>query len=434
MVGSVWPQLALVGVLVLLNAAFAGSELALVSLREGQLQRLEASSRTGAVLARLARDPNRFMATIQIGITLAGFLASASAAVTLAGPLEDALGFLGGAARPVSVVAVTIILSYVTLVLGELAPKRIAMQRAERWGLVVARPLSVLASVARPVVWFLSLSTDAVVRLLGGDPSLDREEVTEEELRDLVAAQESFTPHQRLIIDGAIEISERPLRAVLRPRTDVFSLDSTSDCRTARNELAASGRSRAPVCPHRALDDVLGIVHLRDLLSDDPGCTTASVSKPAPIFPESVTVLAALREMQQRHQQMAVVVNEHGGAEGIVTVEDLVEELVGEIYDESDRDILSVRHEEGDAIVLPGRFPVHDLSDVGVRVPEGAYDTVAGFLLDRLQRIPEAPGDVVEEDAWCFQVTGVDENVITEVRITPLHDSSSTSAPVTDGA
>src|SRR5690606_10716813 len=147
-VSDVVPQLVLVGALVLLNALFAGSELALVSLREGQLQRLEARSSTGAVLARLARDPNRFLATIQIGITLAGFLASASAAVALAEPLEGPLEFLGGASRPASILAVTLILSYVTLVLGELAPKRLAMQRAEQWGMVVARPLAAMARAA----------------------------------------------------------------------------------------------------------------------------------------------------------------------------------------------------------------------------------------------------------------------------------------------
>ncbi|MBI3257800.1 MAG: DUF21 domain-containing protein, partial [Actinobacteria bacterium] len=197
------PQLGLVGLLVLLNAAFAGSELALVSLREGQLHRLEQSSGTGAVLARLAREPNRFLATIQIGITLAGFLASAVAAVSPAEPLEGPLSFLGGAAGSVAIILVTLALAYVTLVVGELAPKRVAMQRAERWGLLVARPLAALSAATRPAVWLLSASTDVAVRLMGGDPHRQREEVTEEELRDMVAAQRTFTEKQRLIIDGA---------------------------------------------------------------------------------------------------------------------------------------------------------------------------------------------------------------------------------------
>src|SRR5918999_1353008 len=167
---GLWPQLGLVVVLVLLNAAFAGSELALVSLREGQLRRLEQRSGTGAVLARLAREPNRFLATIQIGITLAGFLASAAAAVSLAEPLEEPLSFLGGAARPVAIVVVTLLLAYVTLVFGELAPKRVAMQRAESWALVAARPLSIMSLVTRPVVWMLSRSTDPALRPVGRHP------------------------------------------------------------------------------------------------------------------------------------------------------------------------------------------------------------------------------------------------------------------------
>ncbi len=166
-------QVALVLVLVAVNAVFAGSEMALVSLRESQLERLERSSRGGRVLARLARDPNRFLATIQIGITLAGFLASAAAAVSLAQPLVDPLGFLGGAAEPASVVLVTVLLTFVTLVLGELAPKRIAMQRAEGWALLVARPLDALSTVSRPVVWLLGAASDAVVRMTAVIPGRD---------------------------------------------------------------------------------------------------------------------------------------------------------------------------------------------------------------------------------------------------------------------
>ncbi|MDH4364317.1 MAG: CNNM domain-containing protein, partial [Acidimicrobiia bacterium] len=172
---DVLPELALVVVLVLVNAAFAGTELALVSLRDSQLQRLEQTSKSGALLARLARDPNNFLATIQVGITLAGFLASAAAAVSLAEPLREPLSFLGGAAEPAAVIVVTVLLAYVTLVAGELAPKRLAMQRAERWGLMAARPLAVLGRFTRPAVWLLSRSTDLLVRLLGADPDLQRE-------------------------------------------------------------------------------------------------------------------------------------------------------------------------------------------------------------------------------------------------------------------
>jgi putative hemolysin len=415
-VGEVWPQLVLVIVLVVLNAAFAGSEMALVSLRESQLQRLEAKGRRGRALAKLARDPNRFLATIQIGITLAGFLASAAAAVSLAEPLEDPLGFLGGAAGPVSIVVVTLLLSYVTLVLGELAPKRIAMQRAEGWGLVAARPLSVVAQLTRPVVWVLSRSTDIAVKLLGGDPDRHGEEVTEDELRDMVAAQPGFTEQHRTILTGAFEIAGRTLLEIVQPRRDVFVLPPEMSCHDGLLALAGSNHTRAPVAHDSNLDEFVGVVHLRDLVNGTEA-TVGEVTQPAPAFPETAKVLDALRTMQSGHHQMAIVINEHGGTEGIVTVEDLLEELVGEIYDETDQDILSVREEPDGARVLPGRFPVHDLKDIDVVLPDGPYSTVAGLVLDRLGFIPEQPGDTVSLDGWLLEVMAVDGRAITEVRL-----------------
>lgn len=429
------PQLGLVAVLVLLNAAFAGTELALVSLREGQLQRLEQGSDRGAVLARIAREPNRFMATIQIGITLAGFLASAAAAVSLAEPLIEPLGFLGPAAEPAAITVVTLILAYVTLVFGELAPKRVAMQRAERWGLIAARPLTLLSSITRPAVWTLSRSTDIAVRLMGGDPSRRGEEVTEEELREMVSSQTSFTPKQRLIIDGAFEISERTLHEVLRPRRDVFVLDADAPAHEALRALADSGHTRAPVGNQGSLDDVVGIVHLRDLLCEGDH-RVRELASDLCAFPESVSALDTLHEMQARRVQMAVVVDEHGSTAGIITVEDLVEELVGEIYDETDRDVIAVRREPLGAMVIPGTFPVHDLKDIGVDdVPDGSYATVAGLVLDRLGRIPEDPGDRVIVGEWQLEVTGIDRHAITEVRLTRHTDTTpfpSISSPSRD--
>jgi magnesium and cobalt exporter, CNNM family len=419
-VSGLWPQLILVGVLVLVNAAFSGTEMALVSLREGQLQRLEQRSSTGALVARLARDPNNFLATIQVGITLAGFLASAAAAVSLSEPLEDRLGFLGGAARPVSIVVVTLLLAYVTLVVGELAPKRVAMQRAERWALLSARPLSLMSTLTRPIVWLLSVSTNLVVRLTGGDPDVQREEVTEAEIRELVGTQASFTAQQRLIISGAFEIAERTLDQVLRPRPDVLVLDTDWPGSRALTELVASGHSRAPVAHERNLDDVIGVVHLRDLL-DQGDRRTGDLAGELMAFPETAGVLDALRDMQARHVQLALVVDEHGAAAGIVTIEDLLEELVGEIYDETDRDIVSVRREADGSLVMPGRFPVHDLVDVGVvDMPDGPYATVAGLVLDLLGRVPEAPGDTVEAAGRTIEVLAVHGRAITQVRIGPL--------------
>jgi putative hemolysin len=423
-VSGLWLELGLVFVLVLVNAAFSGTEMALVSLREGQLQQLEQRSSTGALVARLARDPNRFLATIQVGITVAGFLASAAAAVSLAEPLERRLDFLGGAARAVSIVVVTILLSYATLVIGELAPKRVAMQRAERWALLSARLLAAMAMLTRPVVWLLSRSTDVVVRIMGGDPSVTREEVTEAEIRELVETQASFTAKQRLIMEGAFDISERTLDEVLRPRPDVFVLDADGPVAEALPDLAASGHSRAPVAHDGNLDEVVGMVHLRDLLG--PGDRPVrEVAGELVAFPETAGALDVLHEMQVRRLQLALVVDEHGAAAGIVTVEDLLEELVGEIYDETDRDVVGVRRDPDGSLVLPGRFPVHDLEDVGVDgMPEGPYATVAGLVLDVLGRVPEAPGDRVTVAGRTIEVLAVDGRAITEVRIGPPSPST----------
>jgi putative hemolysin len=435
-VSGLWLELGLVLVLVLVNAAFSGTEMALVSLREGQLQQLEQRSSTGALVARLARDPNRFLATIQVGITLAGFLASAAAAVSLAEPLERRLDFLGGAARAVSIVVVTILLSYATLVIGELAPKRVAMQRAERWALLSARLLAAMAMLTRPVVWLLSRSTDVVVRIMGGDPSVTREEVTEAEIRELVETQASFTAKQRLIMEGAFDISERTLDEVLRPRPDVFVLDADEAVAKALHDLAASGHSRAPVAQDGSLDEVVGMVHLRDLLG--PGNRPVrEVAGELEAFPETAGALDVLHEMQVRRLQLALVVDEHGAAAGIVTIEDLLEELVGEIYDETDRDVVGVRREPDGSLVLPGRFPVHDLEDVGVQgMPEGPYATVAGLVLDVLGRVPEAPGDRVTVAGRTIDVLAVDGRAITEVRIGPASPDPSPplTGPVASGA
>lgn len=412
-------NIALVGVLVLLNALFAGSEMALVSLREGQLRTLERDDRAGARrLVRLARDPNRFLATIQIGITLAGFLASATAAVSLAEPLVPLLGFFGGAAGAVAVAVVTVVLTFLTLVFGELAPKRLAMQYALRWALLVARPLDLISTISRPAVWALSASTNLVVRVFGGNPHAESEQLSPEELRELVSSQRGLNPEQRMIISGALEIHERRLREVLIPRRAVFTLATDLDVPPARVELAASGHSRAPVARAGHLDDVVGVVHLRDLLDDD--ARLVDVTRPAVVFPDSLRVSDALRRFKAEREQFAVVVDEHGAVEGIVTLEDLLEEIVGEIYDETDGDVMAVREADDGSLVLPGTFPIHDLVDLGVELPdapEGGYATIAGLLLVALGRIPEQPGDMVVVSGWHLEVLAVEHHAITSVRL-----------------
>ncbi|MGC5333621.1 hemolysin family protein [Micromonospora sp. DT62] len=417
---SIWTQLALVGVLVVLNAVFAGSEMALVSLRDSQIQRLERTSRAGRVLARLAKDPNRFLATIQIGITLAGFLASAAAAVSLAKPLVPLLSAFGGAAETVAIVVVTLALTFVTLVFGELAPKRIAMQAAERWALLVARPLDLLSSVTRPAVWALGATSDLVVRLVGLNPKHEPDEIGPDELRDIVAGNHGFTKEQRTIIAGAVEIADRQLRAVLVPRLQVFTLDSGTTAEAARLLLAATGHSRAPVVRHGGLDDAVGVIHLRDLVGVPEDRPVDECARPPMLLPDSLPVVDALRQFKAERQHIALVVDERGAVDGIVTLEDILEEIVGEIYDETDRDVRSVRTEPDGALLLPGTFPVHDLVDLGVELPSrpgGDYTTIAGLLLACLGHIPTVAGESVVVDGWELEVTRIDHRAIVGVRL-----------------
>jgi putative hemolysin len=419
-----WAEIGLVLLLVLVNAAFAGSEVALISLREGQLRRLEREGDQGRLVARLARDPNRFLSTIQIGITLAGFLASAAAAVSLAEPLVPLLGFLGRAAGPAAVVLVTMVLAYLTLVVGELAPKRIALQRPERWARRAARPLAVISTLTRPAVWLLSTSTNLLVRLAGADPRRQREEVTEEEVRDMIAAGTVFRPEQRRILSEAIEIGERRLHDVVVPRRDVVAIPADASVADAIDLLVGTTHGRAPVC-RGDLDDVIGLVTLQDLVGAEG--PVAGRVRPVVALPESMTVLDALRRLQAEREQLAIVLNEYGGTEGIVTVEDLLEELVGEIYDEFDPDSHGIHRQPDGSLVLPGSFPVHDLADLGISLPEGDYATLAGLVLERMGRIP-GEGDTVQVDGWRLEVLDMEHRAITQVRLVPL-PSSAQNAP-----
>lgn len=418
-----WLDIALVAFLVILNAAFAGSEMALVSLREGQLRALERSGGARAMrLVRLARDPNRFLATIQIGITLAGFLASATAAVSLAEPLVPHLAFMGSAAEPVTVAVITLVLAFITLVFGELAPKRIAMQRALPWAMAVAGPLNALATISRPAVALLGASTNVVVKLLGGRAQTEAEEISPEELRDLVTSNPELDQSQRDIISGALELQDRMLRHVLVPRGSVLAIPSDATVAEARRMLAEAGHSRAPVTRGHHLDQVVGVVHWGALVEGDDDASVGSRVQPALMLPDTVRVLAALHRFREERQQLAIVIDEHGSVDGIVTLEDLLEEIVGEIWDETDPAVAEALRTDDGELVLPGTYPVHDLIDVGVDLdlpPSADFTTVAGLVLKLLGRVPDSAGDVVEAGGWRFEVLEVANHAVTKVRLTP---------------
>ncbi|MCB0880270.1 MAG: HlyC/CorC family transporter [Thermoleophilia bacterium] len=393
-------DLLLIVVLVTINGAFAGTELAVVTLRRSQLVRLaETEGRRGQVLLDLSERPTRFLSTIQVGITLAGFLASATAAVSLATPLEPVFAFLGGAARAVSIVLVTALLTFVTLVFGELVPKRVAMRRPEQWALRASIPVAMVARLATPLVWLLSRSTDLVARLVGAGGETARRPLTDEELLDVIATESEIAPSRRAIVEGAIELRGRTVREVLVPRRDVVVLDAELPVPDAIRELGRVGHSRAPVAPDGDLQHTTHVAVLGQLVDDSLQKLRVgeACAVEVTIVPDGALVQDVLRLLQQARRHMALVADERGTVLGIVTIEDLLEEIVGELYDELDRDLApddprGYRRLPDGWFDLPGTYPVHDLPDLGLTVPADVdATTVAGLLMDALGALP-VPG------------------------------------------
>ena len=412
-------------VLILIEGVFVAAEIALVSLREGQVRALAETGRRGAAVAKLTSDPNRFLAAVQIGVTSTALLSSAFGAVTLSETAKKTLeshGWSSGLAGAVGIVGVTLAISFVTLVLGELVPKRLALQRAEAAATLFAPPLNRLAVGFRPVIWLLSKCTDGMVRLLGGDPNAGREPISDAELRGLVASHESLTNDERRLIDDVFAAAERAVSEVMVPRTEVTFLDAAMTVSKAAKVAKESPHSRYPVVG-RGQDDVLGFVHIRDLLLGDANAdrhrTVGSVAREVKALPGSKHVLSALSEMRREGHHLAIVVDEYGGTDGIVTLEDLIEEVIGDIRDEYDQQGGESRRLLDGAVDVDGKVNLDEIADIsGLTLPDGPYATIAGYVMSVLGRLP-ATGDEVEVEGYRLRVTVVDGRRAARIRVTP---------------
>jgi len=433
-VSDVWFNIVMVVVFVLIGGFFSGTELALISLRESQVRALSEQGSRGAALSKLLADPNRFLATVQIGVTLATLSASAFGAETLNQPFSKALegwGISPGVAVPLAFIFVTVAVSYLSLVLGELTPKRLALQRAEGLAMLVARPLNGLATMTRPVVWVLSKSTNGLVRLFGGDPKVSGEAITQEELRDLVAAHESLTTDERKLIDEVFRAGDREVREVMTPRTEVTFLEASMTASRAAKLIAESNWSRFPVAG-RDEDDVVGFVHVRDLLlpSHPAGraATVGDLAREVKRLPGTAAVLTALSEMRRENQHLAIVIDEYGGTDGIVTLEDLIEEVIGEIYDEYDEEVAEEEQQADGPQEVDGLLNLDDFTEAtGLQLPEGPYETVAGFVLAELGRLPEI-GDTIEVEGRTLTVLELDGRRIARLSVNRPAEPAETDA------
>lgn len=416
MTSAIAVNIVLVLVFVLVGGVFAASEIALVSLNAGRIRALERRGGRGARTAALARDPNRFLSAVQIGVTVAGFFSAAYGASAIApgvAPALESWGLSSSAASAIALVATTLVISYLSLVLGELVPKRIALQRASGVALVMGPVLDRFATLVRPVIRLLSMSTDLVVRVLGGDPTARGEEVTHEDLRDLVH-QTAIPDRERRLLTEVFDAGERTLAEVMVPRTEVAFLDGRARAGAVRDDAVRGGHIRYPVTG-RSLDDVVEVVHIRDLVLAEDGATVAEIARTVLHLPETVPALVALPDLRRGDQQFAVVVDEYGGTAGVVTLADIVEEIIGEIGDRPTPD--SGTHAEITEWTIDGLTILEDVFDrTGVELPDGDYETIAGFVQDRLQRVPTV-GDSVTVGGYRLTVVASDGRRVAAVHV-----------------
>lgn len=387
-------DIALITLFILIGGTFASAEMALVTLRESQIRQLATKGKRGRAIERLTSNPNLFLSAVQIGVTLSGFLSAAFGGATLASslaPILEGWGLSPSIAQGIALVVITIVISYFSIVIGELSAKRLAMQRAEGFALALAPLVAGIATLARPVIWFLGVSTDAVVRIFGGDPKLSKDAVSDEELRAMVSVSTTLGTEERNIVDEVFDAGQLSLRELMVPRTEVEFLPADMPLQLAYKEVRGAPHSRYPVTDG-SVDKVIGFCHVRDLMDLDHDARDGqlrSIVRPVLSLPDTVKLLRALSAMRAAKSHIAIVRDEYGGTAGIVTLEDLVEELIGDITDEYDVDEEDAATKLDALASLDGLTTIEEFAELsGHIIPEGPYDTVAGYVMARLGRLP----------------------------------------------
>ena len=438
--GSIILKLLLLFVLVIINAFFAMSEIAIISLNDNVVDKqAEDGNKKAKKVKKLTENPSNFLSTIQIGVTLAGFLTSASASSSFAAGLTEKLVALGTpisakVINGISVVLITVIMSYFSLVFGELAPKRMAMQKPEKIAYSVVGILLVVKTITAPFVKVLSASTNLIVKLCGFDPNANEESVTEEEIRMMVdVGQEKgvIEDIQKEMIDNIFDFDDIDVSDIMTHRTDMFAVEDTDSLEQVVSISIEHGYSRIPVF-HEDPDNIIGIVYIKDLLKyissslpKDKG--PKDVMREAYYVPFSKSCGALFNEMCEKRIQMAVVVDEYGGTAGIVTMEDLLEAIVGNIQDEYDNEDEEIVEVSENVFTIDGTAYIEEVNElVGDIIPEGDYDTLGGFLISRLGYLPK-DGDMteVEFENLKFTILNVEDRRIGKIRveITPKEET-----------
>lgn len=421
-------ELSIIALLILVNAFFAAAEIALVSISDVRMRMLaDQGSRRARMVLAATEDSTRFLATIQVGITLAGFFTSATAATNLSNPFAEALRpALGQAAQSVALIGVTVVIALISLILGELVPKRLGIRHAEAIALFAIGPIRFLGKVAAPIIKLLSLVTNLILELTGNPVDSEEETISTEEIKAMVDAGRAggaVGEQERRIIHGAVELSNITARAIMVPRVQIQYLKSTTSLEEAYQIVSENAHTRLPVCDGD-LDNILGILHVKDLIRPLSGLlqhppSLRELLRPVHYVPEGKLAPDLLSDMKKNRLHLVIVRDEFGGTAGLVTLEDVLEEIVGEIRDEYDadeeREFRQISEHEGIFKIRASIATVNN--ELDLQLPRDEAATLAGLFLEELQRPPE-PGDSVQIDS--VQLTVLDDGQRVRVTMAPL--------------
>jgi putative hemolysin len=432
--GDALAEVLIVVGLTLLASIFVAAEIALVSVRRSRVDQMVEENRRGAArVKRLIENPGRFLAVIQVAITFIGFLSSAVAAVSLSGGLADLIRqvtWLAASADAISLVIVTALVALFSIVVGELTPKALALAYPDRASLLLAGPVDLLGTLLTPLVRLLTALTRLIVRPFGAD-KVPSAQITAEELKLIVergGEEGILEAEEEQMINAVIELRERRVHEVMVPRMDIVGIEADADLATAVERIVAEGHSRLPAW-ERSVDHIVGVLYAKDLLpfltrppAESP--TIRSLLRPAVFVPESMSIDDLLHEFQRRKVHLAIVGDEYGGTAGLVTIEDLLEEIVGEIQDEYDEEEAMVERLDGDRVRFDGRASVDEIEEVWadfdlatLLTDREEYDTVGGLVFHRIGGVPR-PGDVIRVDGLTITVESINGRRVSKVLVT----------------
>jgi putative hemolysin len=427
---DLWTQILLIFFLIGANAFFAASEMAIVSVRQARIKPLIDDGNKSAILvSKFLEEPSKLLSTIQIGITFAGFLASAIGAQSLSSSFAVYLKnlnmpIISASSTVIATVTVTAIIGFFTIVLGELVPKRLALEKSDKIALAVAKPIRILFTIASPAVRMLAFMTNVIAKLLGGSNDFDNSQITEEEIRMMINVGEEkgiFQQTETNMINSIFEFDNTAAKEVMTPRTHIVAVNIDATVDEILEIVIEESFSRIPVYEN-SIDNVIGLLYVKDLFALIRKSTEWEISlkdliRPAYFVPEYKKIDELFKEMQKSKTHIAIVIDEYGGTAGLITIEDLLEEIVGNIFDEYDDVVLEYEQIDEDTYLVDGLLGINEINDImHLDLPEEEFDTISGMILSLSGKMPEV-GEEVEYEDVSFRIEEVDDKRISKIKI-----------------